>query len=110
MKKQTKNINVLSEYKDFIIKILIAILAIGILLFLYNIFKILIIIFFALFLNILFSPFLNKLNKYKIHDWLGIILIYLILIIFIIIVFFAIIPIFVKQTVLIASNISIWLN
>ncbi len=110
MKKNIKDNSILLEYKDFIIKLLIIILTIGILYFLFNIFKILVIIFFALFLNILFSPFLNKLNKYKIPDWLGITLIYSILIIFIVIVFFAIIPIFIKQTVLIVSNISIWLN
>ncbi|EKE27512.1 MAG: protein of unknown function UPF0118 [uncultured bacterium (gcode 4)] len=68
-----------------------------ILFFVYSVSEVLKILFFALFLNVLFSPFLNLMNRIKIRDWAWIIIIYLLVILFLIVVFFAIIPIFIKQ-------------
>jgi predicted PurR-regulated permease PerM len=85
------------RYKEFVIKILISI---GVVLggyIIYLISDILNLLFFSFFITILFSPFLDKLNKYKIWDWLWIIIIYLFLLSILILVFFSIVPIFVDQ-------------
>lgn len=63
----------------------------------YKISSILIILCFALFLNILFAPFLNRMNKWKIRDWIWIILIYIFIILFVLITIFSIVPIFINQ-------------
>lgn len=68
--------------------------------------SVLIILFFAGFLTILFSSFLDTLNKKKIPDWLGMMFIFLGIILFFFIALFAIIPIFVKQIVLLFSSIG----
>ncbi|MDD5770051.1 MAG: AI-2E family transporter [Candidatus Gracilibacteria bacterium] len=86
-----------SENKDFITKLIIIFCFVGILFFVYQIMDILVLLLISLFLNILFSPILNKLNKYKIGDGIGIILIYIFGLIFIFITFFSIVPIFVNQ-------------
>lgn len=89
-----------SNYKEFIIKLTIIFLFITVLYFLYNIKNILIIFFISVFLNMLFSPFLNKLNKLKIWDWVWMILIFIVILIFSLITLFSIIPIFVNQIIL----------
>ncbi len=110
MPKINLSTNIFNEYHSFFIKLLIILLLWLLLYFIYSISSILSILFFAFFLNLLFTPFLNKLNKYKIPDWLGIIFIYLILIIFIGILFFAIMPIFVKQISTLTSQVILWTN
>lgn len=77
--------------------------------FAYRVGNIIAILFFALFLNILFSPFLNFLNKYKIGDAIGITIIYLFLLWILFVMFFAIIPIFVKQISLLFFNINLYI-
>ncbi|MDD3793799.1 MAG: AI-2E family transporter [Candidatus Gracilibacteria bacterium] len=86
------------EYLKFSIKFLIVIIILSIICFLYLQINILKILFFSSFLLVLFSSFLNKMNKIKIPDILGIFVIYFFFILFILISFFAIIPIFVEQT------------
>jgi len=88
----------INEYKKFSIKFLIFICILAILGFLYLQIDILKILFFSSFLLVLFSPFLNKMNKKKIPDILWIFIIYFFFILFILISFFAIIPIFAEQT------------
>lgn len=104
MKKITKIIkNDSTEYIKFSIKILIVISISAILGFLYLQIDILKILFFSSFLLVLFSPFLNKMNKRKIPDILWIFIIYLFFILFLLISFFAIIPIFIEQTYLLVD-------
>ena len=81
--------------------------------FFYSISNIIVILFFALFLNILFAPFLNFLNKHKIWDFIWILIIYFLILLFIMIVFFSIVPIFIKQISLFAQyveNYAAWLK
>lgn len=94
------------DNKSFISKLLILTWFIIILFFLYKILDILVLLFFALFLNILFAPFLNFLNKYKIRDSLGIVVIYLIALILLFVVVFSIVPIFLKQSWLLITQIE----
>lgn len=54
--------------RDLIKKLLIILGFLLIILLIYNVGDILMILFFALFLNVLFSPFLNFLNRYRIGD------------------------------------------
>lgn len=98
------------ENKNLVIKLFFITLYLVVIFFLYQIGNIIAILVFALFLNVLFSPFLNRMNKWKIGDWLWIIIIYLVIIIFISIVFFAIVPIFIKQIILLTNNISDWIS
>ncbi|MDD2566206.1 MAG: AI-2E family transporter [Candidatus Gracilibacteria bacterium] len=105
-----KPIMELEESKNFIIKLGIITIFLVALFFFYQIANIVVILIFALFLNILFAPFLNKLNKWKIADWLGIMLIYLTIFAFILVVFFTIVPIFIKQTGILIDNIINWIN
>ena len=65
---------------------------------------------FSGFLAILFSPFLDAMNKRRIPDWFGTILIFLILFTFLLVAVFAIVPIFVKQTILLFSSLSGYLS
>ena len=99
-----------NTYKTFMIKLVLAALFLLVLFFLYEIKWILIILFFSLFLNILFSPLLNKFNKWKIPDIIWIVIIYIIALIFIFIALFAIIPIFMKQLVHLMTIIQWWLS
>lgn len=71
---------------------------------------IVVMLFFATFLNILFSPMLNFLNKYRIKDWLGIAIIYFVLILLLLIVFFTIIPIFVEQLANLKQFLLTWIT
>jgi len=98
------------ENKDFIIKLIIIVLFIALLFLVYNILNIIVLLFVSLFLNILFSPILNKLNKYKIWDAIWIILIYLVIIIFVIVMFFAIVPIFINQISVLINLTSEFIN
>lgn len=91
------------ENKEFLIKLSLLSLFIVWLFFLYKISSILIIFFIALFLNILFSSFLNKLNKLKVRDSVWIFLIFFIILIFLFITVFAILPIFVNQLILLLN-------
>ncbi len=74
----------------------------------YSISNILIILFFALFLNLLFSPFLNYLNSKKIWDLVWMLIIYFLLAAFMFLMFFAIVPIFVKQISLFTDMTQNW--
>ncbi len=68
--------------------------------------SVLTILFFSGFLAILFSPFLNNINKKRIPDWVGLIIIFLGILLFFFIALFAIIPIFIKQIILLFSSIG----
>lgn len=96
-----------SENKEFIIKLLILVGMGMILLFVYEVINIVILLVISLFLNILFVPILNKLNKWHIRDGLGIVLIYIIIFLFIVILFYSVVPIFIKQ---ISSLINLTYN
>ncbi|EKE29378.1 MAG: protein of unknown function UPF0118 [uncultured bacterium (gcode 4)] len=76
-----------------------------VLFFIYSVADVLIVLFFALFLNVLFAPFLNMLNRARIRDGFWIIIIYLLIILFLVVVFFAIIPIFTKQIIFLFTQI-----
>jgi len=95
-----------NEYKAFLIKLFILSGFLILCLLIYSLLDFLILFLFSIFLAILFVPFLNKMNKYKIPDFIGIFIIYLILIWFIVLAFFAIIPIFIKQTILFVDFIK----
>ncbi len=92
--------------KVFSQKILILLAFIGGIYMLSLLNSILIILFLSGFLTILFSSFLDNMNKKNIPDWLGIIFIFLGILLFFFIVLFAIIPIFVQQITLLFSYIS----
>lgn len=68
--------------------------------------SILAVLFFSGFLTILFSPFLDNMNKKRIPDWLGIIFIFSGIILFFFVALFAIIPIFIQQISLLFSYIG----
>ncbi len=76
----------------------------------YNILNIIVILLLALFLNILFSPLLNKFNKWKISDWIGITIIYFSILLIIFVLIFAIAPIFIKQFALLLNILTEWIN
>lgn len=95
-----------SNNKSFVSKLLILTWFIIVLFFIYKIFDILVLLFFALFLNVLFSPFLNYLNKYKIRDSLWIVVIFIIILILLFIVLFSIVPIFTKQFLSLVTQIE----
>ena len=97
------------EY-NFITKLIILTVFIIICLLIYKISNILIILWLALFLNILFSPLLNRFNKWKISDWIWITLIYVSILLMLFILIFAITPIFIKQFTLLLAIISNWIN
>lgn len=96
--------------QDFTLKILIIAGIIIVWYFLYEISSILIILFLALFLNILFAPFLNTLNKWKIGNAIGIVLIYMMIALFLLVTLFAIIPIFVTQISSLVSVIDTYIK
>lgn len=99
-----------NQYKVFIIKLCILSIFILFLMFLNDIRNILYVLIFSLFLNMLFSPLLNRFNKWKIPDIVWIIIIYLLILVFILLALFAIIPIFVKQFIYLTTSIEIWFN
>ena len=68
--------------------------------------SVLAILFFSGFLTILFSSFLDGMNRKKIPDWLGIIFIFFGIFLFFFIALFAIIPIFTKQIALLFSYVG----
>lgn len=86
-----------SENKQYLSKLLITVWFVWILFLVYKVMNIVILLVVALFLNILFAPMLNKLNKWHIRDTLWIILIYMAIIVFIVIMFYSVVPIFIKQ-------------
>lgn len=67
---------------------------------LYLLGSVLTVVFFAGFLTILLSPFLESMNRKRIPDWIGLLFIFLGVLFFFFVALFAIIPIFVKQSVL----------
>lgn len=85
------------DYINFLIKLLIIVAFWMTIWFFYEIWGILKILFLWVFLNLLFTPFLERTKKYKIPDWLGIILIYLIIFTLLVIFLFVLIPIFTEQ-------------
>lgn len=86
-----------SDNKAFLIKLIILFWFIMILFLVYQVINIVVLLLVSLFLNILFAPILNKLNKWHIRDTLGIILIYIAIFMFIVIMFYSVVPIFIKQ-------------
>lgn len=77
---------------------------------LYLLTNILTILFFSSFLTILFSPLLTSMNRKKIPDWLGLIIIFFGIALFFFIVLFAIIPIFAEQIILLFSYLNASFN
>lgn len=95
-----------NNYKQFFYKALIVVV-LGITAYLIFLIKSFILtLFFAFLLAVLFSPFLNFFNRFRIHDGIGIIIIYLIIISFLILVFFSVLPIFIKQSNILIEIIS----
>lgn len=94
------------EYKSFITKIIIILWFIVSILFLYKISNVIIILILSLFLSILFSPLLNKLNKWKINDLIWIIIIFLLLCFVIALIVFLIIPLIVNQSIILLTLIT----
>ncbi|MDD2871617.1 MAG: AI-2E family transporter [Candidatus Gracilibacteria bacterium] len=97
------------EY-SFLTKLIILSFFIIACLFVYKIGNLLIILGLALFLNILFSPILNKFNKWKISDGIGITIIYLLILVTIFVLLFSIAPIFIKQFSLFLNILSDGIN
>ncbi len=99
-----------NEYKVFSIKLLIIIAFALILYFLYSIASFLYLLFFSIFLTLLFSPFLNKLNKHKIPDSIWIIIIYVALIVLILVAIFSIVPILLTQSSMFINYLQNYVN
>lgn len=95
-----------NDNKNFIIKLVILSLFVIVLWFLYKILNILVILSISLFLTILISPILNKLNKFKINDFFWILIVYFFLFIFLLVFIFSIVPIFVKQITLLNELVT----
>lgn len=106
-KLKNKQVN---EYKSFSIKLLIILAFLSVLYFLYSLLSFLYLLFFAFFLTLLFSPFLNKMNKYKIPDFLGILIIYWIIILLFLITIFSVFPILIKQSYLFIDFLQNFIN
>lgn len=98
------------DSKIFIKKIYIIMIFVLWLIFLYKISNIIIILFLSLFLNILFSPFLNRLNKYKINDFFWIIILFISLMLILTLVIFLIVPLIINQGVLLFNSIATDIN
>lgn len=105
-----KNKNNENQYKVFSIKLLIIAAFLLIAFFIYSISSFLYLLAFSFFLTLLFSPFLNKMNKLKIPDFLWIIIIYIFLVIFLLIAAFSIIPIILKQSSMFVDFIQNYIN
>lgn len=99
-----------NHYKIFSIKLLIIAAFLFIAFFLYSISSFLYLLAFSFFLTLLFSPFLNKMNKLKIPDFLWIIIIYIFLVIFLLIAAFSIIPIILKQSSMFVDFVQNYIN
>ncbi|MDP2090735.1 MAG: AI-2E family transporter [Candidatus Gracilibacteria bacterium] len=97
------------EY-SFLTKLIILSFFIICCLFIYEISNLLIILGLGLFLNILFSPLLNKFNKWKISDGIGITIIYILILITIFVLLFSIVPIFIKQFALFLNILTNGIN
>ncbi len=100
----------INENKTFITKLIITLCFVLILFVLYQIWNIIILLLFSLFLNILFAPILNTFNKIKIWDTLWIILIYISLFLFVLIMFYTVVPIFIKQISILINIIGDYVN
>lgn len=94
------------ENRNYFTKILITTLFLIGLFFIYQIINIIALLLFAIFLNILFAPFLNRLNKWRINDWVWMFIIYTIIFTIILIVVFSIVPIFIEQISLLINSLS----
>lgn len=92
--------------KIFTQKILIVLAFVGGIYMLSLLTSVLTIFFFSGFLTILFSPFLDRMNKKGIPSWLGIVFILLGILLFFFIVLFAIVPIFTQQLAMLFSYIG----
>ncbi len=103
-----------NEYKKFFFKILMILWFLAWILFLYKIASIVFILFFSLFLSILFSPFLNKFNKWKINDFFWMVIIFIIIFLVSLLVVFSVIPILVSQSLnlfnIISEQITVYKN
>lgn len=99
-----------SSYRVFLWKLLILLaFALG-LWFAYSILHVILAFAFSAFLVMLFSPFLNWCNRHRIANWLGIIIIYIILLGLITLIFVSIVPIFVNQISQLIHAIASWFN
>ncbi len=94
------------EYSYFVKKVLTVILLLILVLFLYNISNILVLLVLSLFLSVLFSPLLNRLNKWKINDLIWIILIFAWLLLVVVLIMFLIIPLIVNQFLVLITWIT----
>lgn len=101
---------IINENKSFIHKMLIIIWFVLIAMFLYKITSVLVIFVLSLFLTVLFSPFLNKLNKWKINDIIWIIIIFLWLVLVLALIIFLVVPLIVNQGIVLFTSISDWFN
>lgn len=99
-----------NKYRVFSIKLLIIIAFVGLGFFLYSISSFLYLLAFSFFLTLLFSPFLNKMNRFKIPDFLWIIIIYIFLVLFLLIAIFSIIPILLKQSSMFIDFVQNYIN
>ncbi|MDD4151512.1 MAG: AI-2E family transporter [Candidatus Gracilibacteria bacterium] len=99
-----------NKYRVFSIKLLIIIAFVGLGFFLYSISSFLYLLAFSFFLTLLFSPFLNKMNRFKIPDFLGIIIIYIFLVLFLLVAIFSIIPILLKQSSMFIDFVQNYIN
>jgi predicted PurR-regulated permease PerM len=94
------------EYKYFVKKVLTVIWLLILVWFLYNISSILVLLVLSLFLCVLFSPLLNKLNKWKINDLIWIILIFLWLLLVVALIIFLIVPLIVNQFLVLVTWVT----
>lgn len=85
------------EYSYFVKKVLTVIWLLILVWFFYNISNILVLLILSLFLSVLFSPLLNKLNKWKINDLIWIIMIFTWLLLVVALIMFLIVPLIVNQ-------------
>ena len=94
------------EYRYFIKKVITVIWLLILVWFLYKISSILVLLVLSLFLSVLFSPFLNKLNKWKINDLIWIILIFTWLFIVVALIIFLIVPLIVNQFLVLVTWVT----
>ncbi len=94
------------EYKYFVKKVITIIWLLLLVLFLYKISNILVLLILSLFLSVLFSPLLNKLNKWKINDLIWIILIFLWLFLVVALIIFLIVPLIVNQFLVLVNWVT----
>ncbi len=85
------------EYRYFVKKVMTVIWLLILVWFFYNISSILVLLILSLFLSVLFSPLLNKLNKWKINDLIWIIMIFTWLLLVVALIIFLIVPLIVNQ-------------